>query len=200
VAKHRLASIAAAVAVAIAPLAARSGGAPTLYGDTVHGVLTTEATGGFDGPADVVVGENTEFARDFPPYATLSLNVLPNGFSLAYSGTQSIGEGGFNAGLISVELSDLDFSNGDVVIGVQPLASNWPVDALQPITFGPHSISVGFLGASINAGDDWAANFAILSPEPGAAATGAVAALALAALRRARYSRSGGVTRAIQSA
>jgi len=200
VANHRLASIAATVAMAVAPLAAQSGGAPTLYGDTVHGVLTTESAGGFDGPADVVAGEATEFARDFSPFATLSLNVLPNGFSLAYSGTQSIGAGGFNAGLVSVELSDLDFSNGDVVTGVQPLASNWPVDALQPITFGPHSVFVGFLGASIDAGDDWAANFAILSPEPGVAASGCAAALALAALGRARYSRSGGVTRSIHSA
>jgi hypothetical protein len=195
--KHRLASIAAAVSVAIVPLAAQSG-LPTLYGDTVHGVLTTEATGGFDGPADVLADESTEFARDFSPDATLSLNVLPNGFSLGYSGTQSIPEGGFNAGLISVELSDLDFSNGDVVIGVQPLASNWPDSALQPITFGPHSVSVGFLGVTINAGDEWAANFAILTPEPGITATGAVAALALAVLRRG-YSRSGGVTRAIHS-
>ena len=167
----------------MAPLGVRAG----LIGDDIHGELQTVAAGSFP-TTNAVVGSGVEFSRvfTFPQYGgdtvEFDLDVADNSFTVTYVNnlSESCPEHNpgclFNMGLLGIELSDLDWSEGPgtQIFGVDLVSSTFAANAITGTSFGLDTIQVDFAQPIIPGfGTVWTATWDIRIsnvPEPGAIA------------------------------
>jgi len=128
-----------------------------LIGTTVGSVLTTQATGGWDGSSTALVGPGVEFSRNFSSGLwLLSLDVADTSFTLHYvNNIPDTGQGAANAGLLSVNLTGLSG-----VTNVLLANSNFG-SGLGVVNFTANSITVPITSLIPPGGTDWSATWNI---------------------------------------
>jgi len=184
----RCAALALAL-LALASLPARGAG---LDGDEVQVDLLTQFAGGFADPT-AVVGAGVEFSRIFAtggPGEELELSVDFAGPDIVITYRNDF-LSNFNIGLVGFEMTSLDPGQGLGITNLVLFGSTFPQGLLDPVSFGPHSISIGVsdINFQMPAQTTYVATYVITTPEPATGAAAALMALALLRWRRGQIER-----------
>jgi uncharacterized protein (TIGR03382 family) len=181
----RCAALALAL-LALASLPARGAG---LDGDEVQVDLLTQFIGGFADPT-AVVGAGVEFSRIFQtggPGEELELSVDFAGPDIVITYRNDLLLQA-NIGLVGFDMTSLDPGQGLGITNLVLFGSTFPQGLLDPVSFGPHSISIGVSDIDFHmpAQTTYVATYVITTPEPVTGACAGAALMALALLRRRR--------------